>query len=485
LLVIIRFLTELLLKKKRLLKLTFLMLFWNAVPYTAAAQTIPMGNTETLKATAFNPKTESIYAIWSDSLRIFLAPDYTDSKLIRFKNPEPDFHLNYKAVCADTSLYFIHKSGGLVYHLTLDSLIRIDHSFKHNMQANSNIFVQNDTIFRFGGYGMWSNRDFLTFFNSDSKEWEIIPPYNSTEIPDGIRHPEVVADSSNIYVFSGLTFDVGDPSIWHPFKQVWKLSLALKKWENLGAATKHFDSRDKIVSMGDEILFRDNSAPFVIANPIQNSLTYFYPKGDLHEHFYYSFQNRPSVYDNFYHRGKFYILRYKSEVRKNSAPEDGELVYEIISREAFLGNPIRDEALYQSSGFPIKSLGIFLAVFAAIAIIWLEKNQKKECGRILIGEKSASFKGVEIPLDTEAVFLLKGLLKGNGELKSQEALELLGRRSLSGAHLNKILNEIIADLNFRLKTLTGAEEDYITSSKSSSDRRLRSYFLNHSKFRVL
>jgi hypothetical protein len=129
-------------------------------------------------------------------------------------------------------------------------------------------------------------------------------------------------------------------------------------------------------------------------------------------------------------------------------------------------------------------LGIILAVFAAIAIVWLEKNRKKENGRILIGEKTASFKGVEIPLDTEAVLLLKSLLKGNGEIKSQEALELLGRQSLSGAHLNKILNEIIADLNFRLKTLTGAEEDFITSSKSSSDRRLRSYLLDAKKFKT-
>jgi hypothetical protein len=332
---------------------------------------------------------------------------------------------------------------------------------------------------------MWSNRDFLTFFNSDSKEWEIIPLYNSTEIPDGIRHPEVVQDASNFYVFSGLTLDSRDPSVWHSFKEVWKMNLPFKKWERLGTASRHFFPEEKIVSMGDEILFGKNSAPFVIANPIQNTLTYFYPKGNFHERFFYTFQNKPDIFNHFYHRGKFYMLRYKSEVRKNSAPEDGELVYEIISRNAFLGDPFSEEPLYLTAEFPIKSVGIFLALVAAISLFWIEKKRKNESGTIQIGETLASFKGVEIPLDMEAVLLLKSLIKGNGELTSQEALGLLGRQSLSGAHLNKILNEIITDLNFRLRTLTGAEEDYITSSKSSSDRRLRSYLLDPSKFRVL
>src|SRR5690606_14710758 len=90
---------------------------------------------------------------------------------------DPEFEFDkYTPLLLDSTHYFVHNLGGLVYILRNDSIKRIDNSFNHKMQVSSNIFVYNSKILRFGGYGFWSARDFLTYFDSDLLEWEVVSP---------------------------------------------------------------------------------------------------------------------------------------------------------------------------------------------------------------------------------------------------------------------------------------------------------------------
>ena len=43
-----------------------------------------------------------------------------------------------------------------------DSILRIDNSYKHKLQLSSFEFIRNDTIFRYGVYGFFENRNFFT-----------------------------------------------------------------------------------------------------------------------------------------------------------------------------------------------------------------------------------------------------------------------------------------------------------------------------------
>ena len=71
-------------------------------------------------------------------------------------------YLSLQLLQVQNSIYFIHGSGGLVYTLANDTLIRIDNSFDHGMQYGSPVFEHEGTIFKYGGYGFWSMRDFFT-----------------------------------------------------------------------------------------------------------------------------------------------------------------------------------------------------------------------------------------------------------------------------------------------------------------------------------
>ena len=57
------------------------------------------------------------------------------------------------------------SSGGSILKIKGDSIFRLDNSYEHKMQIGSIEFVRNDTIFRYGGYGFFENRNFFTFYD--------------------------------------------------------------------------------------------------------------------------------------------------------------------------------------------------------------------------------------------------------------------------------------------------------------------------------
>ena len=85
---------------------------------------------------------------------------------------------NTKLVFKKNTPYLVSLGSGMVWELTNDSIKRIDNSFDHKMSYRSDIFVKNDTIFKFGGYVFWSARNFFTYFSETTNECEF---YNINE----------------------------------------------------------------------------------------------------------------------------------------------------------------------------------------------------------------------------------------------------------------------------------------------------------------
>ena len=93
---------------------------------------------------------------------------------------------NTKLVFKNNTPYLVSKGSGMVWELTNDSIIRTDNSFDHRMTYQSDIFVKNDTIFKFGGYGFWSARNFFTYFSNTTKEWEFYNINKNSYLPTGL-----------------------------------------------------------------------------------------------------------------------------------------------------------------------------------------------------------------------------------------------------------------------------------------------------------
>ena len=126
------------------------------------------------------------YVYYLDDSQLIKRNIYSEIiEVIDFDNPDVIDLNKYQLIVKQNGFFFINDESGLVYKMINNSLSRIDKSLDNRLLADSYIFKHNDTIFRYGGYGFWSQRDFMIYFDEDFKEWEFYPSNTDSYSPEG------------------------------------------------------------------------------------------------------------------------------------------------------------------------------------------------------------------------------------------------------------------------------------------------------------
>jgi hypothetical protein len=68
-------------------------------------------------------------------------------------------------------IYFVDRGCGWVLQLRNDSIVRVDQSFHHQNQFGGAFFMHNGTPHIFGGYGLFSYKNFITKYDKDLRQW--------------------------------------------------------------------------------------------------------------------------------------------------------------------------------------------------------------------------------------------------------------------------------------------------------------------------
>lgn len=458
----------------------FLCLF--AIGISATAQSFKVGNITTLKATAFDPETKNIYAVWQDSLRMFFAPDYHHSQLIHLKHTEQNLSSDYTPFCVNSRLFFAENKGGIMLQLEGDTLRRIDNSFSHRMQSNSSTFVRNDTIMRYGGYGFWTYRNFFTYFDLNTQEWELVVPHGSETLPQGVVYPGITFDKDHIYVIGGYFKKLQRPSQDLSLSEVWSFNIKAARWNYLGKLPHVVRTDVTPVSLGERLLIFKESSFAEVLNPSENTMATYQITQDGNRGLTY--KNGPKVnpkLKSFYSDGWFYLLEAKPE--KSPNPDHPDLYFRLVSESDFLSKPIAVEPLYTAPQHPWKTAGTLLtgAVILGGWVVYRKQLRKRD--KILVQGKSLIYKRQVLELDAASISVLTLLLRKGGEASSQEVMELIENPGFSEGHNLKLKNQIIDSLNLRLKTFLGTDVDLIQIVRSATDRRNKSYTLNNAKFK--
>ena len=383
-----------------------------------------------------------------------------------------DFNFNdYTPIINKSDHYFIHISGGLVYMNLNDTIVRVDNSFKHYMQSNSSIFSYDSNVYRFGGYGFWSARNFITYFDKNLKEWEIVNPINSKEFPPefygGIAH--VIND--DVFFFNGYYNNPSNRYEKIYNENLWKYNFKLKEWTDLGTIDYYFEDTPIWLELVgypyanhpivyDDKLFISLSSQIVIIDFKSNLLTYNEKGKSAH----YLIGKLTSFFLN----DRFYYF----------SLNDTDKVHLVIATESEMIGPEKVQTnLYSNFNFFIELLiGLF---FVAVFIIsmYIFKRFLKNHYKLKLLENGVTYKNKSIQLDDDSMEIIKLLLESE-HVNSNEILQLIEKPQYSRAHNERIKIQKIEDINFKLKTLFGIKKDLITSSKSEFDRRIRVYQLN-------
>lgn len=389
--------------------------------------------------------------ITKDSIFRWNKGNWSKGKLIKNEESLDDL----LALTLDEKVYLISRGVGLVYQLKGDSIIRKDRSFNWRSRYNTNFIFKDDKIYSLGGYGLWTIKSNLIFFDNTTSEW-MLEDYNEAEkLPfDFTGGTTELKDSLLYYMSPPIKELVND-------KDVYRYNFNTKNWITLGERNQ------------DIGLFLSN---------------------------YRTSLRHPIVYDKNGNVGQFLYSR--NEFRKFKNPNTGILK----DSRLIVGNPntrqfivfienvdnnelpiIVSETLLLGSEyetFPIYTppysvlefivgITVFLVLVIVVFIIYRRRNAK------LIDKVKSHWGEIEETLNSEELKILKTIIEHHPDCV--ELPFILDRFSPNLTYESKIkkFRKSLRIIEDKLKSITKYRKgDIILSRRNKEDKRIKELYLN-------
>ena len=412
-------------------------------------------------------------AVFKDSVYVFTKSSIYVSSIEQtefkerpfFRGVEDSFRFDKMEVLSD-GIYFTISLGGYVWKLHNDSLHRIDRSFEHRMQINSTEFVHNDQIYRYGGYGFWSNRNFFTKYDPLIREWEVIPPINTVDIPEGTKDNHIVYNGKKVIVFGGNKLDQKDLATNINTNEVWQYDLDKMKWENLGEIQVDIHSMEEnfYIMYQDKLILQ--SDPFLYVFDPFNNKVLKYRQNSIHKKILGKGISK-------FHNGKFYLLMNANNVNMH--------FLETRLEDEFFGPVIEEYPFYKKNRWPWLLMLLPAGLFGFIGYRVYKRN-KSLANSALFRNDGLVYKRVFYKLDQVQVEVLECLLSAETEVETSSLMKLIENPEHNYSHNMRTKNLVISELNYKLRTVFKIEQDLIESHKSERDKRIIIYTIDKQRF---
>ena len=384
----------------------------------------------------------------------------SEIEVISFKNTD-DINLDsYKLIVKNDEYFFINKASGLVYKNQDNTLKRIDNSLDNRLLIDSYIFKHNDTIFRYGGYGFWSQRNFMIYYDESINEWEIYKINTNSYAPKGSYSGVYFKEKNDIYFIGGKKVNEINKleSVYN--EDVIKFNFDSRSFEYLGKLTFNFDISSLIVK-DDEGFAINNGSKIAYVNPLENEILQF-DKTPL-------LLNLKSVSNNI-NKNYFFNKSYFLEVYKNQNSETNILE---VSKLDFFRNKITESKLYRRKTLDsIDISSLFLIIIFIMFIIFTYDRYR--FNRVTLHKDGIIYKRVLNKLNIKEIDIIVELIK-NEEVTTKSILNIVENTNLSYPHNIKIKDQFLRDLNLKLSTIFNINYDPIIVKKSKTDARIKEY----------
>ena len=404
------------------------------------------------------------YVFYLDDSQLIKRNIYSEIiEVIDFDNPDLIDLNKYQLIVKQNGFFFINDESGLVYKMINNSLSRIDKSLDNRLLADSYIFKHNDTIFRYGGYGFWSQRDFMIYFDEDFKEWEFYPSNTKSYSPEGSYKGVYFKSDSEIYFIGGYTVDKLNKLESKKNTELIKFNFDTNLFEYIGELNFHFDSNSLIVkdNMGFSI---NNGTQIAYINPIKN-LVELYEKSPQQLNLFIS-----EIKKN---QNKYFNYKYLIEIFRNSDLNNERI---IITKSDFYKNKLSEIKLYKKSLF-LKPSVTSLLILLSLVLLVIYIIDKIRFNHIILNSKGIIYKRVLNQLSLKEINFMKDILKDN-YITTKSVLKITENKNLSYPHNIKIKDQFIKELNVKLKTIFNSNDSPLEVRSSKTDARIKEHYLN-------
>ena len=148
-------------------------------------------------------------------------------------------HFNFNFLNIDKKGYLISNGLGLVYTFNNNEISRIDNSFDFRNKYLSSLFAFQNRVFSFGGYGLFTDKNNLIYFDDDAKEWFEYNYFPNVTQPPPRRSAISLVDESNLFILSGFR-KITDKQLNVSVEfllDLWHLDLNSHIWKYRGETT--------------------------------------------------------------------------------------------------------------------------------------------------------------------------------------------------------------------------------------------------------
>jgi len=367
---------------------------------------------------------------------------------------------SYNPILKNKILFLVSGLGGGVYKETSEGLSRIDNSFEHKNQLASSLFVYNDTIFKFGGYGFFDTRNFFTYYSEQTNEWEVYPT-NSIDFPKGRMDNKFVIDNNHFYMLGGRTIDVNDRNNTEPLNDIWKFSFITKEWELIG----NYDFLSNLTF--NRLDFKSNNFFFFKSEGDWYSLDLNEYKLSLVNSFDFLKKVKPGSRITKTKDSLYFLLNTQNTDSKES------YLFSFSSNE-FESSQI--EIPRKSSSLPPFILYILIVVVVVVVVgsFYFKNKRLRIQESLVLDGMNLGYKNFRVRL-TELEKECIQLLLENEVVTNNQLLDLI-TNDLDISQKTRIKNTLVRDINNKLDIISNGRF-VIQKLPSAQDRRFSEYHL--------
>jgi hypothetical protein len=100
--------------------------------------------------------------------------------------------------------YLIIRGLGKVYKADKDTVFSIDNSFEWKSRYSSFNFMRKGVIYSYGGYGFYSSKNNIVYYDTSSKDWSFVKQKNLNPVSNTSRLSKYDSIEDVLYTTLGM-----------------------------------------------------------------------------------------------------------------------------------------------------------------------------------------------------------------------------------------------------------------------------------------
>ena len=364
---------------------------------------------------------------------------------------------NFKAINSKDNTYLLLDGGGPVLQLKNDSIIRIDNSVEQKNQFGAANFTYKNKMYMYGGYGMWSFKNYTTYYDFSSNQWELFITQSQKQ-PHSRWKPIFNLVGNKLYVLGGRSSQNNMTDII--LKDMFVIDMDLKTIKTLSEEVSPktpllFHSHNNGFALDNKRAFLYNNS--VKAFDFPNNKFYNYKQNNL---FYQKLEGFPIL--SFVDALAF--IKKTNGIKKLVLLQTSELKKDLAESHPIFLSPTEKTYFKQT-------IFAFLCLFLIVFVYKLFSYKDYIENLIQYDKNWLYFSDKKVRITTEQNQVIK-LLERNGQFNSIELNKIISKnKKYAKSHITLLRKNFINDLNKAYNELLNSGLTLISSSKLPKDKR--------------